>query len=125
MSDEDTGMYQSAVHQVIKKLLLRCLIQRRGCFIQQQNRRTPQQRTGNGKALCLSFGKPFSASAYGVVQTTGQLHHKIIRACRPQRLLQQLLSRTGIGQKQILPNCPGKHAVSLGHIGKGTAGFRR
>ncbi len=57
-------------------------------------------------------------AAHLIIQAAGQLHHKIIGAGRPEHLFQQRVLCLGIGKQQVLPNGSGKHAVSLGYIGK-------
>ena len=85
-------------------MLLRFVIQRRGGFIQNQNRRVFQEYPGNGNALLLATGKPGTALAHVGIIAILQAHDKVVDVGILRRFLDLLLGGILFSISDVLPD---------------------
>ena len=107
MCRHNTGSWISIHHDILQHLTLGRHIQRRSCFIQQQDRGLPKQCPGNGQTLCLSFREAASAFFYNTVDSIRKLLYKFPCTGKFQCLYDLAIGRFRFSPAQIQasPSC--------------------
>ena len=125
MCRHNTGSWISIHHDILQHLTLCRHIQRRSCFIQQQDRGLPKQCPGNGQTLCLSFREAASAFFYNTVDSIRKLLYKFPCTGKFQCLYDLAIGSFRFYIPQILCNRTREHRIALWHIGEQASGRRR
>ena len=92
-------------HNIFQHFPFRRHIERRSCFIQQQNRRFSKQCTRNRKPLCLSFLESAAAFFHHTFNTIRQFLHKFPCTCQFQRLHDLFICGFRFHISHIFCNC--------------------
>jgi hypothetical protein len=93
--DDERGAVPHQVGQRVLHQQLRLGVERRGRFVQDQDRRVLQQRARDGQALALPARQPLAALADARLVPVRAALDELVRVRRARRLLDRRASRPG------------------------------